>query len=84
MLVSESVLRELYPGDTWLDSPNPANTHQLAKYKLGRFSSHNLGTPYKWAQRMAGLHFIPVVAEEQKVIVIYLKNEIQFITIIEQ
>lgn len=68
MLVSESVLRELYPGDTGLDSPNPANTYQLARHKLGSFPSLNLGTPYRWAQRMAGLHFVPIDAREQKVI----------------
>ncbi|XP_014231545.1 THO complex subunit 5 homolog [Trichogramma pretiosum] len=69
MLVSESVLRELYPGDTGLESPNPANHYQLSKYKLGKFSAHNLGTPYKWAQRMAGLHFVPIEASEQKSVV---------------
>ncbi|KAJ8679912.1 hypothetical protein QAD02_015699 [Eretmocerus hayati] len=66
MLVSESVLRELYPGDTGLESPNPANSYQLAKQKLGSFASLGLGIPYKWAQRMAGLHFIPVDARDQK------------------
>ncbi|XP_023245652.1 THO complex subunit 5 homolog [Copidosoma floridanum] len=66
MLVSESVLRELYPGDTGIESPNPANSYQLAKQKLGTFLSLNLGTPYKWAQRMADLKFIPVDAREQK------------------
>ena len=69
MLVSESVLRELYPGDVGLESPNPANIYQLARQKLGTFSSLGLGMPYKWAQRMAGLHFVPVDAREQKVFV---------------
>jgi hypothetical protein len=71
MLASESVLRELYPGDTGFDSPNPANTYQLARQKLGTFSSLNLGIPYKWAQWMAGLHFVPVDAREQKVMILY-------------
>ncbi|OXU30184.1 hypothetical protein TSAR_007637 [Trichomalopsis sarcophagae] len=69
MLVSESVLRELYPGDAGLESPNPANTYQLARQKLGSFSSLGLGIPYKWAQRMAGLHFVPVDAREQKTVI---------------
>ncbi|XP_058803325.1 THO complex subunit 5 homolog [Phymastichus coffea] len=69
MLVSESVLRELYPGDTGLESPNPANTYQLARHKLDSFSSLNLGIPYRWAQRMAGLHFVPIDAREQKSVI---------------
>ena len=68
MLVSESVLRELYPGDIGLESPNPANQYQMSKYKVEPFSSLGLGLPYKWAQRMAGLHFIPIDSKEQKVI----------------
>ncbi|CAK9815604.1 THO complex subunit 5 homolog [Anthophora plagiata] len=66
MLVSESILRELYPGDLGLESPNPANYYQLNRYNLGQFSSLGLGLPYKWAQRMAGLHFISPDAREQK------------------
>lgn len=67
MLVSESILRELYPGDLGLESPNPANYYQLNRHNLGQFSSLGLGIPYKWAQRMAGLHFISPDAREQKV-----------------
>lgn len=66
MLVSESILRELYPRDLGLESPNPANHYQLSRHNLGQFSSLGLGIPYKWAQRMAGLHFISPDAREQK------------------
>ncbi|XP_015523922.1 THO complex subunit 5 homolog [Neodiprion pinetum] len=58
MLVSDSVLRELFPGDLGLESPNPANHYQLCRYGLGPFPSLQLGIPYNWAQRMAGLRFI--------------------------
>ncbi|XP_076645994.1 THO complex subunit 5 isoform X2 [Halictus rubicundus] len=67
MLVSESILRELYPRDLGLESPNPANYYQLSRYNLGNFSSLGLGIPYKWAQRMAGLNFISPDSREQKV-----------------
>jgi len=67
MLVSESVLRELYPGDLGLESPNPANQYQLSRHNLGPFSSLGLGIPYRWAQRMAGLHFVLSDMGEQKV-----------------
>ncbi|EZA50540.1 hypothetical protein DMN91_009816 [Ooceraea biroi] len=67
MLVSESVLRELYPGDLGLQSPNPANQYQLSRHNLGTFSSLGLGIPYRWAQRMAGLRFVSPDAGEQKV-----------------
>lgn len=67
MLISESILRELYPRDLGLESPNPANYYQLNRHNLGQFSSLGLGIPYKWAQRMAGLHFISLDTREQKV-----------------
>lgn len=66
MLVSESVLRELYPNDLGIESPNPANHYQLARHNLGSFSSLGLGIPYRWAQRMAGLHFISANSHDQK------------------
>ncbi|XP_043520099.1 THO complex subunit 5 homolog isoform X2 [Frieseomelitta varia] len=66
MLISESILRELYPRDLGLESPNPANYYQLNRYNLGQFSSLGLGIPYKWVQRMAGLHFISPDAREQR------------------
>ncbi|XP_011308735.1 THO complex subunit 5 homolog [Fopius arisanus] len=68
MLMSESVLKELYPKDFGIDSPNPANFYQLSRQNFGSFSSLGVGTPYKWAQRMAGLQFIRNdVGEKNKV-----------------
>lgn len=66
MLVSESILRELYPRDSGLESPNPANQYQLSRHNLGSFSSLGLGIPYRWAQRMAGLHFVSSDMNEQQ------------------
>ena len=66
MLVSESILRELYSRDLGLESPNAANHYQLNRHNLGHFSSLGVGIPYKWAQRMAGLHFISPDTREQK------------------
>lgn len=68
MLVSDSVLRELYPGDLGTESPNPANHYQLRRYGLGSFPSLGLGTPYNWAQRMAGLRFVTSDTSKQKVL----------------
>jgi len=66
MLISESVLRELYPKDFGLESPNPANSYQLMRHNVVSFGSLGVGIPYKWAQRMAGLHFIASDVNEQK------------------
>ncbi|KAG7208914.1 hypothetical protein KM043_015094 [Ampulex compressa] len=66
MLMSESILRELYPRDLGLESPNPANHYQLQRHNLGNFASLGLGIPYKWAQRMTGLHFVSPNVSEQK------------------
>ncbi|XP_043273169.1 THO complex subunit 5 homolog [Venturia canescens] len=66
MLISESVLRELYPKDLGLDSPNPANNYQLMRHNLPSFDSLGVGIPYRWAQRMAGLHFLSLDVNEQK------------------
>jgi len=75
MLVSESVLRELYPRDLGLESPNPANQYQLSRHNLGSFSSLGLGIPYRWAQRMAGLHFVSCdTTEQQQKVHILVKN----------
>ncbi len=43
-----------------LESPNFANHYQLQNVGLGQFSDliPELGTPYLWAQKIAGLDFI--------------------------
>ncbi|XP_012275118.1 THO complex subunit 5 homolog isoform X2 [Orussus abietinus] len=66
MLMSDSILRELYPKDLGIESPNPANNYQLMRHNLGPISSLGLGIPYRWAQRMAGLRFVSSDVEEQK------------------
>ncbi|XP_043470764.1 THO complex subunit 5 homolog [Leptopilina heterotoma] len=66
MLISESILRELYSKDTGLESPNPANHYQLERHRLGAFHSLGLGYPYKWAQRMAGIYFDAPDVQEQR------------------
>ncbi|XP_063974378.1 THO complex subunit 5 homolog isoform X2 [Diachasmimorpha longicaudata] len=65
MLISESVLKELYPKDFGLESPNSANSYQLSRQNLGHFATLGVGIPYKWAQRMAGLQFVDNVVEEK-------------------
>ncbi|KAG5326246.1 THOC5 protein, partial [Pseudoatta argentina] len=49
-----------------LESPNPANQYQLSRHNLGSFSSLGLGIPYRWAQRMSGLHFVSCDMTEQQ------------------
>lgn len=68
MLVPESVLRELYPGDIAAESPNPANIYQISQCKMQPFTSLSLGLPYKWAQKLGGLNFIPTEPKDQKVV----------------
>lgn len=67
MLLSESILRVLYPNDLGSESPNPANYYHLSRHNFGPFSSLGLGMAYKWAQHMAGLHFISTNAREEKI-----------------
>ena len=66
MLLSEPILRELYPRDTGYESPNLANHYQLARHKFETFPSLGLGIPYKWAQRMSGLYFDAPDVQEQR------------------
>ena len=60
LMTPESILCLLYPGDTGLESPNLANHYQLQNVGLGPFGdlTAQLGFPYIWAQRVAGLDFI--------------------------
>lgn len=60
LITPESILCSLYPGDIGLDSPNVANHYQLKNVGLGSFGdlAGQLGYPYNWAQRVAGLDFI--------------------------
>ncbi|KAK3919163.1 THO complex subunit 5-like protein [Frankliniella fusca] len=60
LVSAEKILCSLYPGDSGLESPNFANYYQLQNVGLGQFSDliPELGTPYMWAQKIAGLDFI--------------------------
>ncbi|XP_065831134.1 THO complex subunit 5 homolog [Oscarella lobularis] len=63
VLKSETFLSWLFPDDDGLASPNPANQFKLRKLGIDGdlFASfvNEMGIPYKWAQRLAGLNFSP-------------------------
>ncbi|CAM9244068.1 unnamed protein product [Ectocarpus fasciculatus] len=60
---SRAPLANLFPTDTGKDTPNPANHHNKAAQAspLGVFEypADVPCRPYRWAQRLAGLHFPP-------------------------
>lgn len=62
MLSAESLLDHLSPGDSGVDSPSAATAHQLRRAGLAPLRQYiadgQLGKPYLWAQRLAGLDFI--------------------------
>lgn len=60
LMAPSNLLCGLYPGDTGLESPNVANYYQLQNVGLGPFVDlvSQLGSPYMWAQKVAGLDFI--------------------------
>ena len=63
LLSAESLLDHLEPGDSGSDSPSPATAHQLRRAGLSPLRQYiaagQLGKPYLWAQRLAGLEFVP-------------------------
>lgn len=59
-VLSPAVLFDcLFPDDTGNDTPNQANHYQLKRLGMDEFKSYipELGRPYFWAQRAAGLEF---------------------------
>ncbi|XP_043218537.1 THO complex subunit 5 homolog [Amphibalanus amphitrite] len=62
LLSAESLLDYLEPGDAGSDSPSAATAHQLRRAGLSPLGQYitagQLGKPYLWAQRLAGLEFI--------------------------
>lgn len=55
-----SILCNLFPDDTGLEIP-----HQSAKLRLGdslKLDESRLSRPYKWAQHLAGIEFLPEVS----------------------
>jgi THO complex subunit 5 len=66
LIAPHNILTALFPHDLGLDSPNVANHYQLQSVGLEDFASHitELGIPFIWAQRVAGLDFMGARAAE--------------------
>ncbi|XP_063707815.1 THO complex subunit 5 homolog, partial [Culicoides brevitarsis] len=64
VILVETLLNSLFPGDFGKLSPNPRTKYQLEELQItpGEFlsflSQKQLGKPYMWAQRACGLDFI--------------------------
>ncbi|CAG2056418.1 unnamed protein product [Timema podura] len=60
LIAPNKLLSGLFVHDLGLDSPNVANNYQLQHLGLNCFSSYisELGVPYIWVQRVAGLDFM--------------------------
>nr|CAD7261591.1 unnamed protein product [Timema shepardi] len=60
LIAPSKLLSGLFAHDLGLDSPNVANNYQLQHLGLNCFSSYisELGVPYIWVQRVAGLDFM--------------------------
>ncbi|XP_063225197.1 THO complex subunit 5 homolog [Bacillus rossius redtenbacheri] len=60
LMVAHKLLFCLFPGDSGEESPNAANHYQLQQVGLSGLGElmPELGTPYFWAQRLAGLDFV--------------------------
>lgn len=68
LLSPKHLLTCLYPGDDGLESPNPTNEYQLSKIGMESLSAYinETGHPYRWAQWLAGLDFLPESPEEAR------------------
>ena len=66
LIAPNNILTALFPYDLGLDSPNVANHYQLQSVGLEDFATYilELGIPYIWAQRIAGLDFMGARATE--------------------
>ncbi|XP_069688990.1 THO complex subunit 5 homolog isoform X2 [Periplaneta americana] len=66
LIAPHNILTALFPHDLGLDSPNVANHYQLQSVGLEDFASYipELGIPFIWAQRVAGLDFMGARATE--------------------
>ncbi|KAK6190794.1 hypothetical protein SNE40_002582 [Patella caerulea] len=60
LLLPDSILNELYPGDHGNNTPNPANQYELQRMGLHEFSDYvsQVGRPYQWTQWLGGLQFL--------------------------
>ena len=61
----DNMLSGLFPNDHGDVSPNMANNFQ-SKFLNGNGKSNDLGKPYLWAQRLAGLDFNGLVKTTPK------------------
>ncbi|XP_038053852.1 THO complex subunit 5 homolog [Patiria miniata] len=68
LLSPDRLLSCLHPGDTGLVSPNASNAYQFSKLGMDSMSSYigKTGHPYRWAQWLAGLDFLPEDSEATK------------------
>ncbi|XP_065054549.1 THO complex subunit 5 homolog isoform X2 [Rhopilema esculentum] len=67
LLSADTILRNLFEDkDDGEDSPNPCNQYQLEKLGLQSFSNYiaDIGRPYHWVQRLAGLNYLPKSPQE--------------------
>ncbi|KAJ9596915.1 hypothetical protein L9F63_012040 [Diploptera punctata] len=66
LIAPNNILTALFPYDLGLDSPNVANHYQLQSVGLEEFATYipELGIPFIWAQRIAGLDFMGARATE--------------------
>lgn len=60
VLSPDSLLTCLFPDDVGTRTPNPTNHYQLQKLGMQEFSEYitEIGHPYLWAQKLAGLNFL--------------------------
>ena len=61
----DSILTNLFPDDSGTESPNPVTPYLLQRADVSGFSelASELGRPYVWAQKAAGVNF-PVLMNE--------------------
>ena len=64
----DTILTNLFENDSGIESPNPATPYLLQKADVSDFSelALELGRPYIWAQKAAGVNF-PVLMNEVKI-----------------
>lgn len=66
-LQPSSLLECLFPNDTGKESPNPGTSFILEKLKIEKFESliSQVGYPFIWAQKLAGLEFLSLEGNGQ-------------------
>ncbi|XP_033628155.1 THO complex subunit 5 homolog A-like [Asterias rubens] len=66
LLSPSHLLSCLYPDDTGMESPNTTNAYQFSKLGMDAMSAYikKTGYPYRWAQWLSGLDFLPQDCQE--------------------